>query len=370
MTRACVATRAPVAQTEESANAGTVLVVDDERGPRKSIRMVLERRFCVTTAHSGEQAIDVLRHQCVDVVILDMTIPGIGGLETFRRIREVDPEVPIIIVSAADPFVEIPPERFFTPSDWIRKPFDAARLLASVERIAEATRNHLHLPEPRHDYIQMLSHDIKNRLHVVLGFVQLLREGELNPGHASEALDVIESNVRQAAKLAANFLRAEESESGAFEPHKTLAALNEIIEAAIESEIAGARLKRLEVQRDLDSLPSVGMDVMLIRSALANLLGNAIQHSPVSGVVHVQTRRRDDGIVLQIRDHGPGIPADELSSVFRRYARGAKASSSTSTGLGLYLARAIVEAHGGSVSVSLPPDGGAAFTMFLPRCGL
>jgi signal transduction histidine kinase len=108
---------------------------------------------------------------------------------------------------------------------------------------------------------------------------------------------------------------------------------------------------------------------MLIGSAFANLLSNAIQHAPAGSIIRVETHRRDDGMLLSIRDHGPGIPADELTTVFERYARGAKAAGSTSTGLGLYLVKTIVEAHGGSVSVALPADGGSAFPVFLPGRG-
>jgi len=372
-------------QVERSATPASVLIVDDELGPRESIRLVLEPRFRVLTAESGEQALGLLRHQQVDVVTLDLMLPGPDGIETFKKIREMDSNVQIVILSgeSLEDLVRAMPH---TASAWIPKPFDMAQLVQAVERAAEETRRgrlrteqsrapsvrDVRAPplgvrdERKYDVARMFSHDIKDRLNAILAFVRMLRADQLDSGHTAKALDVIEGNAHEAVTLTVNFLNAEESDSGLLQLHKTPASLNQIVEQVMKDEAPRARLRQIDLQADLDSgLASVDLDIAMISRALTNLLNNALHYSPEGGVVRIETRRFGDGLMLRVRDHGPGIPAEEIPHLFERYGRGAKSASSSSTGLGLYLVRTIVEAHGGSVSVTHPQGGGSAFAMFL-----
>ena len=364
---------------EGPATAASVLIVDDELGPRESIRLVLESRFQVTTAESGEQALDMLRRQRADVVTLDLMMPGMGGIATFQKIREMYADVEIIVISAEgtsfDNVAQILPQRAF---GWIAKPFEAAQLVAAVGRAAERGRDRVRAEQPRAgavvelpdqqiDVAQLFSHDIKNRLNVVLTWVQMLRDGQLGSLHAAQALDAIECNAHEAVTLTVNFLHAEESDGGSLQVHKARASLNQIVEQVMKDETPRARSRRIELQADLDpSLPPVDVDVSLLSHAVTNLLNNALHYSPKGGIVRVETHRCDGDIVLRVRDYGPGIPPDEVPSLFQRYGRGAKGASATSTGFGLYLVRTIAEAHGGSVCVAFPPDGGSAFLVALP----
>jgi signal transduction histidine kinase len=376
-----------MSQVEGPIAPPSVLIIDDELGPRESIRLALEPRFRVTIAESGEQALGVLRQQQVDVVTLDLMIPGIGGIETFKKIREMDSDVQIIIVSGGslDDLAHALPH---TASAWIPKPFDMRTLVEAVERAAEETRRGrlraaqsrastlggVRAPalegrdERKYDVARMFSHDIKDRLNAILGFVRLLREGHLDGLRPEEALDVIEGNAHEAVTLTVNFLHAEESDGGSLQLHKTPASLNQIVEQVMEDEAPRARSRRIDLQPDLDSgIPSVDLDIAMISRAVTNLLNNAIHYSPPGGgIVRVETRRFADVIILRVRDHGLGIPAEEVPKLFERYGRGAKSASTSSTGLGLYLVRTIVEAHGGSVSATFPPDGGSAFVIVLP----
>ncbi len=333
----------------------SVLIVDDERGPRDTIRLVLEPRFQVTTAESGEQALDVLRHQRVDVVTLDLMMAGLSGIETFKKIREMDPDVQIIIVSGGslDDLAHALPH---TASAWIPKPFDMRMLIEAVERAAEETRS--------------------GRLRAAKSQASTLREvrapalevRDERQHHVARTLSHDIAKIRyEAETLAVNFLHAEESDGGSLELHKTPASLNQIVEQVMQDEIPRARLRRIDLQADLDSgLPSVDLDIAMISRAVTNLLNHAVRYSRDGGVVRVETRRFADVMILRVRDHGLGIPAEEVLKLFERSGRGAKSASSSPTSLGLYLVRTIVEAHGGSVSITSPPDGGSAFVIILP----
>ena len=221
----------------------------------------------------------------------------------------------------------------------------------------------------RRDLARMFSHDIKNRLNVVLGYVDLLREYGTEPGDSEDslqALDSIESSAHDALSLTVNFLHAQDSEGGEIRIHKTPASLTEIVTRVIKGETSRARLKRIDLQVDLDSgFAPMDLDVGMIARALTNLVDNALRFSPVGGVVRIEARCFGTDTILRVIDSGPGIPSDQVSRLFQRYGRGG-AANSDSTGFGLYFVKMIAEAHDGSVSVTFPAGGGSAFVIVLP----
>jgi len=150
--------------------------------------------------------------------------------------------------------------------------------------------------------------------------------------------------------LAVNFLHAEEAAGGPLQLHKSPASLNRIVERAIEDERARARLKRITLQADLDSaLPSVDLDAPMISRAVTNLLSIALHHSAEGSVVLVETRRVETDVVLRVRDGGPAGEGRAVDGASRDPRLG--------------IVRTIVEAHGGSVSVTTPPGAGSTFVI-------
>ena len=219
----------------------------------------------------------------------------------------------------------------------------------------------------RADLVRMLSHDIKNPLSTILGFIDLLREDLAAGRDSGEALDAMESSAREAMTLALNFLEADRIETHNLELGKTPTSLNEIVRHEVQRQAARARMAKVTL--DLDLGPSARMldlDPALIGRAVANLLSNAIKFSPADGSVHVRTASYDGRAVVAVRDGGPGISDTDRERLFRRYGRGS-AAAVDSTGLGLFIVKTIAVAHGGDVEVSRPPEGGSVFELWLPN---
>jgi len=114
----------------------TVLVVDDEDGPREALRLVLESQFRVMTADGGAAALRTLAETPVDIVTLDLRMPGMDGFETLRRIHDLDPEIEVVIVSAVPPFEVALQRSKLGAFDVVRKPFSATEMVATAERAA------------------------------------------------------------------------------------------------------------------------------------------------------------------------------------------------------------------------------------------
>jgi DNA-binding NtrC family response regulator len=115
----------------------SLLVVDDERGPREALRLIFERTYDVTTVESGEQAIEFLRRRHVDLVTLDLKMPGMNGVETLSAIREIDPEIDVIVVTGFGSYDSAIEAMRLHAFDFVTKPFDVGRVLSTVARAIE-----------------------------------------------------------------------------------------------------------------------------------------------------------------------------------------------------------------------------------------
>jgi len=121
---------------------GSVLVVDDDEGTRQELRFLLEPRFRVFAAGNGERAIEIVRHENLDVVTLDLELPGLSGVETLARIRNLEPEVEVVVVTGAGSHEQEAEALRLRAFDYITKPFDGGHLLDVLER-AERNRQNL-----------------------------------------------------------------------------------------------------------------------------------------------------------------------------------------------------------------------------------
>jgi DNA-binding NtrC family response regulator len=119
--------------TNEGTQPSTVLVVDDERGPRLALQLILQRKFRVVTAQSGEEAIEILKNEPVEAVTLDLKMPGLAGQNTLSLIRGMDRDLPVIIITGYGSYESAVKTLKLRAFDYIAKPFDSKKILMVVE---------------------------------------------------------------------------------------------------------------------------------------------------------------------------------------------------------------------------------------------
>jgi signal transduction histidine kinase len=116
-----------------------------------------------------------------------------------------------------------------------------------------------------------------------------------------------------------------------------------------------------------EELPHIRGDAERLRQVLQNLIDNAVKYSPVGDEVEVRARRANGRVLIEVSDHGPGIPLDQQRLIFEKFGRADVAGGSKpGTGLGLFIARSIAEAHGGTLDVDSRPEAGSTFRLSLP----
>jgi two-component system, OmpR family, sensor histidine kinase KdpD len=232
-----------------------------------------------------------------------------------------------------------------------------AAMLRTTERLQTALLN-------------SISHDLRTPLSAITGAVSSLLEAEesgLELGRASR-LDLLENAQEEAERLnrlVGNLLDMTRIEAGAMKMKLRPGDVQDVIGAALER--AARRLDGRKVITDIASgLPAVCMDFVLMVQVLFNLLDNAVKYSPEETPVEVQACGTAGGIEIRVRDHGLGIPEEDLERVFTKFYRVQRSNGTPGTGLGLSICRGIIEGMGGAIRAENCPDGGAVMVVGLP----
>lgn len=237
-----------------------------------------------------------------------------------------------------------------------------------ADQALEELRSLRRLESLRDQFIGSVSHELRTPLTTIMGFAELLADGLAGP-LGTEARDFV-LEIKRAGQRITNLvdelLDDARLQAGTFQVHPE--PVDPLAHMRAVACSLGPQLKARNLRLDLDlpgSCQSVMADPRRLDQVLLNLLSNAIRHSPPRGVIDVGLANRDDGIRIEVRDHGPGISLEDRKLLFQRYRQIGPAASG-GTGLGLAIARAIVEAHGGRIGVDSNPGRGATFWFWLP----
>jgi signal transduction histidine kinase len=218
------------------------------------------------------------------------------------------------------------------------------------------------------EFIASLSHELRTPLNAIMGWTHMLRDGSVAEPNRGKAFDAVSRNADVLARLIRDLLDTSRIATGRLELSKAPADINAIVQAAVESVTPAADTKRLTLT--VSPAPHgviVLGDAQRLQQVLWNILSNAVKFTPESGRVGVHVHADDHAVRVQIRDDGEGIEPAFLPRVFDRFEQGSARRENGSMGLGLHIAKSLVEAHGGDIHVHSDGIGrGAVFTVQLP----
>jgi PAS domain S-box-containing protein len=225
------------------------------------------------------------------------------------------------------------------------------------------------LERQRGEFLAMLTHDIKSPLSVVLGYADLLIE-ERDTQTAEERendLRQLRENVNTVFSLVDNYLNLSQIEDGRLSLQKEPLELNTLLTQVGQRYETEARQRRIKLKFNLQKeLPPIEGDPIALSRVVGNLVDNALKFTPQAGNITVSSFRRNGEVIASIADTGPGIPSEEVPLLFEKYQRGSTGRNVEGTGLGLFIVKALVEAHGGHIEVKSTQDRGASFSVVLP----
>ena len=353
----------------------SLLIVDDERGPAESLRMVFKSSYDVYTAPGGEEALAVLRERPIDVVTLDMRMPGMPGTEVMEHIKRFDPDIEIIVVTgyaSLDSAIRGLRHRVF---DYVTKPWDVPQISDLVGRAVERRRSTLRARNFRDYFLDNLSHELRTPLNAIMGFSDMLTE-QLQPQLSAEhqaTFERIQANSQRLLNLIESVLLLNSLEvgdvrcvAGAFDLHDVFASARRRFSTL-------AQEQRLALVTEAPSHPiEMKTDRKKLKLLLSCLIDNAIKFNQPGESVTLAVRVIDDERTLEIDviDRGPGISSEDIQDLIQQASAPADPSPGAmqvGLGFGLRLASTLARLLGGGLSAHRRVNGGSVFTLRLPR---
>ncbi|MBL9210392.1 MAG: response regulator [Opitutaceae bacterium] len=363
-----------------------VLIADDDRLNIRILGGILRSEgFVLGEAASGEQAIAVYATFQPDLVLLDVTMPGIDGFETCRRLRaEYGTKcAPVVFITARSESDDVVEGLVAGAVDYLPKPFKPKEVLARI-------RSHLHnrilseqqkllveqlskANQAKNRFLGMAAHDLRNPLASIRGIAEFLREGALGPLNADQ-LDLVETIHGASTSMldmVNELLDVATIESGELKLNRGPHDLAELVSKAVAMINREAGKKGTQVV--VDPIPGpvkAQIDLAKMKQVVDNLLSNGVKYSPPGSTI-TATVTRDEAkgtCSFAVRDQGPGIPENERDKLFKDFSRlsSQPTGGEKSTGLGLAICRKIVDAHQGTIVAENLPQGGCEFRVTLP----
>ena len=366
---------------------GTILVVDDSDDARQAAVDVLEMEgFHTFSAADGESALAMLSEAQPDVILMDVMMPGMSGTEVLQavRARPDTAETPVILITMLDRTDDIVYGLELGANDYLTKPVQAEVLVARVrtqiklKRLQDQRRRDIvrlaELDQIKDRFLQIAAHDLKNPINNLQIGLDLLEM------HAAEIAGLIEefpgifSAMRSATNtmlvIVSDFLDHDAIRSGQIALALQAVHLNEVVEQTLEQFALNAERKQIALSAELDpALHSIKADPNRLMQVVANLVGNGVKFTRRGGSVAVRTMPAGGMQRLEVSDNGPGILEEEMGMLFQDFARLSNRATGgeKSTGLGLAIARRLVEMHGGRIGADSVPGQGSTFWVELPQ---
>ena len=369
-------------QSEDMAGS-RILVVDDSEMARRQIKFFLNKDgYEVFEARSGEEALWLVNEVDPELILMDVSMDGLDGMETCRRLKEDEDNrnLPIIFLSAKGEREEIVSGFKSGAIDYIVKPFHPAESLTRirthlrVKKLAELREKNIlelqHLNKTKDRVLRIASHDLRNPVAAIAGLAEFLKDDceNLSDGQ-KEIVDCIEEAGKSVVLLLNELLDISAIDSGHLELNREELNLCRLVNNLVPLFRGEAERKDIALTFDCDEeIPKVLIDRQQIRRVVDNLLSNALKFTPSGGEISVKVLNLDTNVCLRVEDTGPGIPEAEADRLFVEFGKTSNlpTGGEKSTGLGLSICQRIVKAHDGSIDFENLPEGGARFSVILP----
>ena len=366
-----------------SEKAGNILAIDDELGPRESIRMVFKDTHNVFLAEDGFKGIEILKKEDIDVIILDLKMPKINGIETLKKIREIDKDVPVIILTGYGDVDTAKKAIHYGTMEFLSKPFNVEDIIKIVNKAIEGRRTKLRSEKLKEELKELneqlkerisnmenlatvgqisaeIMHEINNLLTVIHGYTQLLSQ-QINPDNSSKGyVSTINEEIKRCKEIAKNILELSKNKQTVEKVN-----INHLIRKIVDF------LKISKIAKNIHFNLNPGEDIPLIdansnhiHQAILNILLNGIEAigKNKDGFIEIKTEKDKNNIIIKIKDNGPGMPEEVVDKMLKPFYT----SKEKGTGLGLYITHKLVKKYNGEIKINTQKGEGTEFTLIFP----
>jgi two-component system sensor histidine kinase/response regulator len=371
---------------------GRILVIDDELGIREGCRRVLEPEgYAVETATTGQEGLRRVQEQPFDLVLLDVVMPDVRGIELLVPIHEQDPDIVCIIITGYAT-VDLAVQAIKAGAyDFLSKPFTSDLLLMAVRQglerrrlslgtkrlqaleqeaaeLARAKKELERLDRFKTAFILTVTHELRAPLTALQSFLISMQEGYIRPDQQEQILQRATERARELLDMVDDLLKLAAVRGEEETRKRECLSLADTLEKVFPLLEIQADEKGIACNLNVRHRPQVRAHPDQMAQLWTNLISNAVKYTPPGGQVRVILEEREGWAVGTVEDTGIGIAPEDRDRIFEEFYRApqAKEVEPRGTGLGLSLVRRIVEGHGGTIAVVSQLGQGSRFTFRLP----
>lgn len=383
--------------SENPKTSSVVLVIDDSPEDREMYRRFLmhgqDDAFDVVVAESGAIGIEQLKHCRPDCVLLDYNLPDMDGVEVLGELQALmdgDSTVPVIILTGmGNERVAVEAMKAGAREYLIKGQLTAMELRSAVANAMETAslqrelqrayatlekknQRLSDLADTAHRFVDDVAHEFRTPLAVIQEFTAIINDGIGGPvnDRQRDFLNYIASATHDLTHLVDDFLDSSQLKHRSLRVDRKPHVVSELFDSTRSTLETRARHKEIVVVHSVEpNLPTVFCDLEKAGRTLINLAVNAIKFSPNGSTVKLSAVKSESGgVLIQVTDEGPGIPAEELAQIAQRFGQGESGMSGKvkGFGLGLNIAAGLIRLNMGRLNVSCPTDGGSQFEFTLP----
>ena len=367
------------------AKKATVLVVDDDNYSRGLAKKTLEGvGIAFDGVSSGEEALEYLKDKRPALILCDIVMSEMDGIEfcSYARLNPDLEDIPIIMFTGLSNMESLSQAYEAGADDYITKPLRQAELISRVEhhiavyrhkrdarkRIQRLDRQN----ESKIKFLGVASHDLRNPLVSIRGISQYLESekfGPLNEGQKELVSTIIQASESMLT-LVEDLMDVSMFESSQMRLDPQLLSLEGLVDHAIKLHSATASKKSIQIGKVANDYDGAAMiDKRLASRVIDNLISNAVKFSSPGTKVQLTVKSDDSSVTLLVEDEGPGIPDNEFDALFKEFGRTSNlpTGGESSSGIGLFVCKRIMDRHHGSIFVENRHEGGARFTIIFNR---
>jgi two-component system sensor histidine kinase/response regulator len=359
-----------------------ILIIDDADTIRSYLKNVLIHEGAVVEgAATGEEGLEMSRQGAFDLILLDLILPDIDGIEVLKQMRATNEMSTIVMITghggirSAIAAVQLGADGYIQKHDITMTTRDHVEFLYALEQAMEHRAGIIakqQLEQIRIKFYSMVTHDLRSPTSHILMATSMLADGPppLSPAQ-SELVRFISQSANKVLQLINDYLDFSQIDADYLRLNLEEVILNDVVESSVQRNRLPTQAKQQTLTVDLPATPiSAEIDAERLGQVLDNLLSNAIKYTPAGGTISMRLRKEEGRAVFYIADTGIGISSDHLEELFTLYHRvhTERTNGIQGTGLGLVIVKEIINAHDGSIRVESEgvPGKGTTFIFSIP----
>jgi two-component system sensor histidine kinase/response regulator len=358
----------------------TIIVIDDEKAIRDSCFQVLTKDgYRTETAINGDIGLQKIREIKPDLILIDLKMPGMSGMELLEKVGDIDPNIISIVITGYATIESAVEAMKRSAYDFLAKPFTPDQLRIVIERglerrrlAVESARLQREKEIMEENFVTLVSHQLRSPIAAIKQYFAVIQEGFAGEvtSKQKEMIEKASKYIDSLLQLINDWLDMSRIQAGEltkkFESVDLTLILSETLQLLIP--LADARKVTLKLNLD-DNVPTVKGDRESLKQAFTNLISNGINYNREEGSVTISTVEKGNDLVVEICDTGIGISEENLHFIFEEFFRvkSKETQGINGSGLGLSIVKRIIEAHNGSIRVASKVGKGTTFYVTLPK---